>query len=87
MFEVKDQINKKTKLGIWLTERYCLFLKKNNAIRIFEIHHKEWEIFNVNILNLEINYRFKALTIDNYKMVLCHYSPGVQVVSWNYNII
>lgn len=82
-FEIADKIQAKTRLEKWLTERYSLYLQKNKHLYIYEIHHKEWDLFQVNITKLDIHYNFKSLQIDTYKLISTQYSKGVQVVSWN----
>ena len=81
-YQILERIAQKTSLDIWLTERYCLYIKDNTSVYRYEIHHKEWELHNVKITNLELKYHIKDLLINN-KTELAHYSEGVQVVAWN----
>jgi len=81
-FKLGDVINKKTKLDKWLTERYSLFQDVNDSINVFEVHHAEWPIREIEIVRLEVNYpRFQNLLKNGPKKI--HYSEGVQVVSWD----
>ncbi len=80
-FEVKEKLIEKTKLDNWLTERYCLYLDKGKEFYRYDIHHKEWEIKNVDIKRLDLKYEIGELNLTN-KPDLIHYSDGVKVVSW-----
>ncbi len=80
-FEIKEQLIEKTKLDSWLTERYCLYLDKGETIYRYDIHHKEWEIKNVDIKRLELSYKIGVINLTN-KPDLTHYSEGVKVVAW-----
>lgn len=80
-FEVKEQLTKKTELDNWLTERYCLYLDKKETIYRYDIHHKEWNLKNVDIKRLNLNYKIGDLNLSN-KPDLTHYSDGVKVIAW-----
>lgn len=80
-FQVGETITDKIDLDIWLTERYCLFLDIGKNLYRYDIHHKEWEIKNLIINNLDINYQIGDC-IFNHKPNLWHYSDGIKVVSW-----
>lgn len=56
-FEVKNPLAEKTAWDRWLTERYCLYLDKKEAIYRYDIHHKEWEIKRVELKRLNLNYK------------------------------
>lgn len=80
-FTIGPSLDFKTELDRWLTERYCLYLVKNEKLIRYEIHHKEWEIDNVEFQSLEIGYQLKRLNIDT-PPALAHYSKGVKVIAW-----
>jgi uncharacterized protein YqjF (DUF2071 family) len=80
-FKKGAAIKEKSALDSWLTERYALFQDSPGHIDTFELHHLPWELYNVEIANLDASYpRFNHLLGQQPK--LCHYSPGVEVVSW-----
>lgn len=80
-FKIGKELNEKTELDKWLTERYALFQDTNDSINEFEIHHLEWPINEINIQKLELNYpRFeKLISVQPSKI---HYSKGVKVLAW-----
>ena len=82
-FNVLEDIKDKLEIDKWLTERYALFQDdaKSN-INEFEIHHVEWPISKIEIIDLKLHYKkFQSLLINlpNLK----HYSNGVQVIAWD----
>ena len=80
-FTVKQKITNKSELDNWLTERYCLYLDKGNKLYRYEIHHKPWELNQVEILNLTTDYKIGNISL-NRKPDLTHYSDGVKVIAW-----
>lgn len=81
-FEAKEKLQAKTGLDHWLTERYCLYLEDRNQLFRFDIHHKEWEIKNVEIKKLNLSYQLKNNYPINGKPDFIHYSEGVKVLAW-----
>ncbi|WP_207533235.1 YqjF family protein [Desertivirga arenae] len=80
-FEVQEKIIAKSNLDNWLTERYCLYLPRENKLFRYEIHHEEWEIAKVLLKRLDINYKIEKLEISSTPD-LVHYSKGVRVLAW-----
>ncbi len=80
-FTIDQQILNKTEIDKWLTERYCLYQINEGRIYRYEIHHKEWQLNNVKLLNLNIDYKFGDLSLISYP-TLQHYSHGVKVLAW-----
>jgi hypothetical protein len=80
-FEVKELLTEKTKLDNWLTERYCLYFDKDENIYRYDIHHKEWELKNVELNRLNLKYNIGEISLTD-KPDLIHYSDGIKVVSW-----
>ncbi|HTO36498.1 MAG TPA: DUF2071 domain-containing protein [Flavobacterium sp.] len=80
-FEIKELQAEKTELDKWLTERYCLYLDINEAFYRYDIHHKEWEIKDVELKKLSLKYELKKLKLIR-KPDLTHYSNGVKVLAW-----
>ena len=81
-FEVQQELTNISTLDKWLIERYCLYLQSNNETYRYEIQHKSWKIFQVEILELTTDYKFGNIKL-NRKPDLIHYSNGVKVVAWN----
>lgn len=85
LFQTEYKIGKckqsKTDLELWLTERYCLYMEKNRAYFCYDIHHLAWEINELDVINLEVNYQIGDIKLTGIPD-LCHYSKGVQVLAW-----
>lgn len=81
-FEIKKLLNNKTDLDKWLTERYCLYLDKENEFYRYDIHHKEWKIKNVEIKRLKLSYKIGTIDLFDRQPNLTHYSDGVKVIAW-----
>lgn len=81
-YEIEETISDKTELDKWLTERYCLYLDKENIIYRYDIHHKEWEIKKVAINSLNVNYKIGEIDLSNRQPNLTHYSEGIKVIAW-----
>ncbi|MDY3339557.1 DUF2071 domain-containing protein [Riemerella anatipestifer] len=81
-FEVEEEIIYKTELDKWLTERYCLYLNKDKNLYRYNIHHQEWQIKNVSIKNLDVNYKVGNINLNNQPPNLTHYSEGIKVMAW-----
>ncbi len=80
-YAINESINVKTELDTWLTERYCLYLEKGQQLYRYDIHHKPWDLQNLSILCLELDYSFGNFRL-NYPPDMLHYSAGVQVLAW-----
>jgi uncharacterized protein YqjF (DUF2071 family) len=80
-FEIREKLIDKTELDKWITERYCLYVDIDDKIYRYDIHHKEWEIKNIELKNLNLNYKIGDITLTS-NPVFKHYSNGVQVFSW-----
>ena len=85
-FKVGKQIETKTKLDNWLTERYALFQDNEMYINQYEIHHLPWLVKDVEINNLQCNYPRFSKFLSN-KPDKIQYSTGVQVIAWGKNKI
>ncbi|WP_244895696.1 DUF2071 domain-containing protein [Nonlabens tegetincola] len=55
-FKIGKELTEKTEQDKWLTERYALFQDTDDSINEFEIHHLEWQINEIDIQKLELNY-------------------------------
>ena len=82
-YNIAGEITEKQPLDLWLTERYCLFVRAGESIFRYDIHHKEWDLNSLQVKDLTINYKFgEDLILSGDTLSLSHYSPGVEVVSW-----
>ncbi|WP_409965671.1 hypothetical protein PIECOFPK_01849 [Mycovorax composti] len=81
-YTVGETIQQKSELDIWLTERYCLYLKSQDTLYRYDVHHREWELKEVTVTRLDIHYPIGELLL-NYPADLTHYSNGVQVLIWD----
>lgn len=84
-FNINYQIGKKgqaSPLDLWLTERYCLYHDISGNIFRYEVQHKPWGIYALELGDSQIQY-------EGYQDVLanspdcCHYSPGVAVLAFS----
>lgn len=85
-FIVRNKIEEPTLLDNWLTERYCLYLNKSDKLYRYEIHHKPWPLFNVDLIKLTTRYRFNNIDLQG-RPDMMHYSTGVKVVAWKKQIL
>lgn len=81
-YQVGEQIQEKSPLDHFLTERYCLYNQSQNQLYRYEIQHLPWEIRQVGTSHLETHYPLGALDLSHTPDKL-HYSQGVQVLAWN----
>lgn len=81
-FEIGNEIQKKSEIDYWLTERYTAFNKIGNQIKYYEIHHIEWPLQSITLNEYDMNYKSYP-SILNQSPDLCHYSKGVQVLAWS----
>tara|TARA_B100000497_G_C7600614_1_gene360908 strand:+ start:43 stop:765 length:723 start_codon:yes stop_codon:yes gene_type:complete len=85
-FEIGKEIEYKSELENWLTERYALFQDTKKYINQYEIHHLPWLVTEIELKNLKCIYpRFKNLL--NNKPDKIQYSKGVKVIAWGKNRI
>lgn len=86
-YEVKNQLENKTDLDSWLTERYCLYLDKRNKLYHYTIHHKEWTIHKVELKRINLRYKAGDMNLSDTPPALAHYSDGVKVLAWKKEIL
>ena len=85
-YKLGDAITQKSKLDVFLTERYALFHKKLKQFYAYDIHHIEWPLRHCEPVSLHINYpRFSKLI--GRMPDLMQYSSGVQVLSFERKIL
>ncbi|KAF2342600.1 YqjF family protein [Flavobacterium tistrianum] len=71
----------KTDLDVWLTERHSLYDICNDKICRFDIHHKEWEILDLEIRIKDIWYEAGDFIINTYPDRI-HYTEKIEVLLW-----
>ncbi len=81
-YTVKGRLSDKSTLDRWLTERYCLYLDEGESVYRYDIHHKEWELHDMGIKHLDVDYQLGDFTLSAEPDAV-HYSDGVQVLAWN----
>lgn len=81
VYETGDMMREKSALDKWLTERYCLYMDKQDAFFRYDIHHKEWEVQTVALKQIDLEYRIDTFSVTGMPH-LAHYSKGVQVLAW-----
>ncbi|TGL71528.1 YqjF family protein [Leptospira levettii] len=81
-FLKKDKIGSTSPKELWLTERYSLYRGKNPEETAMDVHHKPWELFQVEFMKLNLRYAAYDGLVNFGNPNLSHYSPGVQVLAW-----
>ena len=71
----------KTATDLWLTERHSLYEKNNENIYRFDIHHKEWELKNLDTKITSIKYYAGKYALNIYPDKI-QYSKKIEVVLW-----
>ena len=87
VFKIGELLTEKTELDIWLTERYCAYVEKGQNIYRYNIHHNEWEIQNVNVESLDLNYNIGKINLTADTLKKQHYSKGVKVLTWTKELV
>lgn len=82
-FEIQSSITNTSELDKWLTERYCLYFDKDENFYRYDIHHQAWDINNVVLKKLSLNYPIGKLNLSDSLPDLAHYSAGVKVLAWS----
>lgn len=73
-------LKEKKGIDIWLMERYVLFQTDKSKISKIEIHHYEWNAYDLYIKNFSCNYPAFQKIIK--PPTITHFSTGVQSVGW-----
>ncbi len=66
---------------LWLSERYALFVERNQEIFTYEVHHLPWKLHKVDVHAGKISYP-KYGNILQGEPQITHYSPGTQVIAF-----
>jgi uncharacterized protein YqjF (DUF2071 family) len=75
-------IQPKSALELWLTERYCLYLQQDKYCYRYDIQHQEWELKQVALERLYVDYTIANYHFDAATVISAHYAEGIQVLSW-----
>jgi uncharacterized protein len=66
----------------WATERYCLYAARNGRMLRVEVHHAPWPLQGAEV-EFRSNSILDAAGIEPLlPHPVCHFSPGVHVVSF-----
>ncbi|MCP9768542.1 DUF2071 domain-containing protein [Lacihabitans sp. LS3-19] len=80
-YQLSENVNEKSDLDKWLTERYALFQDADLKINSFDIHHLEWPLKAIEVSYFKLNYnRFENLIGNTPDKI--QYSKGVKVLAW-----
>jgi len=79
---VKNTIEHKSGIDYWLTERHALYQSQNGILYRYDIHHKEWELKEV-----QLNYKYIYYQTDDFQWPKCapdkvHYCKKINVLVW-----
>lgn len=81
-YSIGENVQEKTPLQLWLTERYCLYVYVESILYRYEIHHKLWELKEISFDQLKIDYQFEGIHLTEHNMICPNYSEGIEVVAW-----
>lgn len=81
VFKPGEKIVQKSALDLWLTERYCVLQEMGGGPAIYEIHHAEWPVRDLEVELLDIDYPGLNPFFEKAPNKM-HYSPGVDVLAW-----
>lgn len=87
-FSTSPRTKTKNPLEIWLTERYCLYVDQGENLYCYDIHHKVWELEQVEIdpNRFQVNYQVRNLKLVTYPDYI-NYSHGIKVLAWNKELV
>jgi uncharacterized protein len=72
----------KSPLDYWLTERHCLYNYVNNKLYRHDLHHREWQLKEIDISILDLNYDFNDLSLNGQHPDRVHFSKKMEVLLW-----
>ena len=76
----------KTPLDFWLTERHSLYEVSDNQLFRFDIHHKEWELQNLEVTINDILYEAGKYSLTNFPDKI-QYAQKLEVVLWGKQLL
>lgn len=81
-FAFTEPLEQKDGLDTWLTERHCLYITERAGLYRYDIHHKEWKLYNVIASAFAIRYRFGSLVIGKSFAGRKHFAKKIKVLLW-----
>jgi uncharacterized protein YqjF (DUF2071 family) len=66
----------------WMAERYCLYTLISGETHRLEVHHRPWPIQCAEVTDLSSDMLESELLSPLDPQAICHYSPGVEVVTF-----
>lgn len=85
-YRIGKPIHEKNALDLFLTERYCLYVKSNEKLFRYEIQHLPWELNQLWVSELETHYQIGTIDLTRLPDKM-HYSKGVQVIAWGREMV
>jgi uncharacterized protein YqjF (DUF2071 family) len=79
-------LTEKTALDYWLTERHSLYETCENKICRFDIHHKEWDLKDLNVSINDILYDAGQFSLGILPDKI-HYSKKLDVILWGKEVV
>ncbi|HSD06238.1 DUF2071 domain-containing protein [Flavobacterium sp.] len=76
----------KTALDLWLTERHALYETSNNKLYRFDIHHKEWELQNLDVTINDILYDTGKYSLTNFPDRI-QYAEKLELLIWGKRLL
>ncbi|MCX6131950.1 MAG: DUF2071 domain-containing protein [Proteobacteria bacterium] len=83
-FRTGKAMSRKSPRDLWLTERYCLYAKKNQQLYRAEVQHQPWELRELELISFAYNLPFSAQLHFDGLPEFSHYSPGVSILAWSH---
>jgi uncharacterized protein YqjF (DUF2071 family) len=66
----------------WLTERYCFFSSGRGSLWRVDVHHQKWSLQKAEMMVHKNGLFSAAKLIPHTNTPICHYSAGVDVISF-----
>jgi uncharacterized protein len=82
-YRIGGTLQEPDELDRWLTERYCLYQGSGSAVWRYDVHHTPWPLRDVEVSHFETDMSMNGERVYAQDLLRCHYSPGVQVLSWD----
>jgi len=79
-------LTEKTALDFWLTERHALYEASNNKLHRFDIHHKEWDLQNLDVTINDILYDTGKYSLTNFPDKI-QYADKIEVLLWGKELL
>lgn len=81
-YHPKEQLNRKSELDIWLTERHALYQEEGGSLYRIDVHHKEWSLQSAKLKHKVVRYPIIGNSYYAGKPNLAHYASEVRVLIW-----